>query len=273
VIAADDNTRCARISNPSEVFELSSTMTDQSQNPTIDKMLAHRSIRKFKPGNIPEADIQAAMTAGQAAATSSAVQPYCIIHITDSDKRQQIADLSGPQQKVHDCGAFFVICADLRKHMLIFEAAGKEYNTSLEAFLVGTIDASLFAQNFTLALEALDYGTCYIGGIRNDLPQLSTILNLPDGVLPLYGLCAGVPDESPSHRPRLAADAMLFKDTYPTDDETNAHIDRYNEVYKQYLIDRGAKTSTWSEAIKKKFAYASREGLAAFYESKGAKLD
>ena len=247
-------------------------MTDQSQNPTIDKMLAHRSIRKFKPGNIPEADIQAAMTAGQAAATSSAVQPYCIIHITDSDKRQQIADLSGPQQKVHDCGAFFVICADLRKHMLIFEAAGKEYNTSLEAFLVGTIDASLFAQNFTLALEALDYGTCYIGGIRNDLPQLSTILNLPDGVFPLYGLCAGIPDESPSHRPRLAPEAMLFKDTYPTDEETNAGIERYNEIYKQYLVDRGAKPSTWSEAIETKFGYASREGLAAFYESKGARL-
>lgn len=246
--------------------------TTQSDNPTIDTMLAHRSIRKFKPGTIPESDIQTAMIAGQAAATSSAVQPYCIIHITDDTKRQAIADLSGPQQKVHDCGAFFIICADLRKHMLIFEAAGKEFNTSLEAFLVGTIDASLFAQNFTLALEALNYGTCYIGGIRNDLPLLSTILNLPDGVLPLYGLCAGVPNESPSHRPRLSPNAILFENGYPTDDETNTHIDRYNEVYKEYLVARGAKPSTWSQAIEKKFGYASREGLAAFYESKGAKL-
>jgi len=248
-------------------------MTNDPQNPTIDTMLAHRSIRKYTPDPIPQEHIQSAMIAGQAAATSSAVQPYCIIHITDNKKRQQIADLSGPQQKVHDCGAFFVICADLRKHMLIFQAAGKEYNTSLEAFLVGTIDASLFAQNFTLALEALNYGTCYIGGIRNDLPQLSTILNLPDGVLPLFGLCAGTPDESPSHRPRLAPEAMLFKDTYPTDEQTNTHIEHYNEIYKQYLQDRGAKPSTWSEAIEKKFAYASRQGLAAFYESKGARLD
>jgi len=248
-------------------------MTHHSQNPTIDTILAHRSIRKFKEGSVPDSDIQTAMIAGQAAATSSAVQPYCIIHITDSDKRQQIADLSGPQQKVHDCGAFFVICADLRKHMLITQRAGNEFKTGLEAFLVGAVDASLFAQNFTLALESLGYGTCYIGGIRNDLPTLSDILNLPEGVLPLYGLCAGIPDESPSHRPRLTPGAMLFKNEYPTDHESLTHIDQYDELYKQYLTDRGAKPATWSESIAKKYSYAAREGLADYFTSQGAKLD
>ncbi|MBO6512693.1 MAG: nitroreductase family protein [Phycisphaerales bacterium] len=245
----------------------------ESTNPTISTMLAHRSIRKFKPGTIPQNNIQTAMRAGQAAATSSAVQPYCIIHVTDSANRQAIADLAGPQQMVHDCGAFFVICADLRKHMLIVEAAGESYSTGLEAFVVGTVDASLFAQNFTLALESLGYGTCYIGGIRNDLPQVNEILNLPTGVLPLYGLCAGVPDESPSHRPRLEPDAMLFENAYPSDEVTMSAIKQYDEVYKQYLTDRGAKPSTWSEAICKKFSYATRVGLAAFYRSKGASLD
>tara|TARA_R110000868_G_scaffold241497_1_gene496091 strand:- start:69988 stop:70725 length:738 start_codon:yes stop_codon:yes gene_type:complete len=244
-----------------------------TQNPTIETMLAHRSIRKFKDQPIPESDIKAAMIAGQAAATSSAVQPYCIIQIADSKKRQQIADLAGPQQKVHDCGAFFVICADLRKHMLITERAGNQYTTGLEAFLVGAVDASLFAQNFNLALESLGYGTCYIGGIRNDLPQLNDILNLPKGVLPLYGLCAGVPDESPSHRPRLAPEAMLFNDAYPSDEETLAYIDQYDTLYKQYLTDRGATPATWSESIAKKYSYAARPGLAAFFKSKGANLD
>lgn len=244
-----------------------------STNPTIETMLAHRSIRKFKAGSIPPQDIQTAMNGGQAAATSSAVQPYCIIHVTDSTKRQAIADLAGPQQKVHDCGAFFVICADLRKHMLIVEASGETYTTGLEAFLVGAVDASLFAQNFNLALESLGYGTCYIGGIRNDLPKLNEILNLPKGVLPLYGLCAGVPDESPSHRPRLTPSAILFENAYPSDEETMASINRYDDVYKQYLSDRGAKPSTWSEAIATKFSYARREGLSAFFRSKGASLD
>ncbi|MBL4590783.1 MAG: NADPH-dependent oxidoreductase [Phycisphaerales bacterium] len=242
-------------------------------NPTIDQMHAHRSVRKYTNDPVTDEHITQAMHAGQMAATSSAVQPYCVLRITDSAKRQAIADLAGPQPKVHDCGAFFIICADLRKHMLIVEKSGKDYDSSLEAFLVGTIDASLFAQNFTLAFESIGYGTCYIGGIRNDLPLLDKVLNLPEGVMPLYGLCVGVPDESPSSRPCIAPDGMLFVNSYPSDDETHAHIDRYNEVYTKYLADRGAKPSTWSAAIAKKFSYAARPGLAEFFRSKGANLD
>jgi FMN reductase (NADPH) len=241
-------------------------------NQTIDTMRAHRSIRSYTDDPIPQTHIDEAMLAGQAAASSSAVQPYCVIRVTDNDKRQQIADLAGPQQKIRDCPAFFLICSDLRKHMLIVERSGNEYKTGLEAFLVGAVDASLFAQNFTLAFEALGYGTCYIGGLRNDLPKVNELLNLPDGVLPLYGLCVGVPNESPSHRPRLAPKAMLFENEYPSDEQTFASIDAYDEMYKQYLIERGANPATWSESIAKKFSYANREGLADFYESKGAKL-
>jgi len=241
-------------------------------NDAINTMRSHRSIRNYKSDPTPQTHIDEAMLAGQAAATSSAVQPYCVIHITDDDKRQAIADLSGPQQKIRDCPAFFLICGDLRKHMLILEKAGKPYESGLEAFLVASIDASLFAQNFTLAFESLGYGTCYIGGIRNDLPKLDKLLNLPTGVLPFYGLCVGLPDESPSHRPRLTPQSVLFENEYPSDTDTHASIERYDEIYEQYLTDRGAKPSTWSAAITKKFTYASREGLAAYYESKGTKL-
>lgn len=148
-------------------------------NPTIETMRSHRSIRKFTDSPVPGEHIHEAMLAGQAAATSSAVQSYSVLHITDSDKRQAIADLCGPQQKVHDCGAFFIICADNRKHMLIHQRADKEFDQRLEAFLIASIDASLFAQNFSLALESLGYGTCYIGGLRNDLPAVTRLLNLP----------------------------------------------------------------------------------------------
>lgn len=242
-------------------------------NDTIATMRAHRSIRVFKDTPIPDEHIEQALLAGQAAATSSAVQPYCVIRVRNNDTRQQIADLAGPQQKVRDCPAFFVICADLRRHRLITERAGNEYASSLEAFLVGSVDASLLAQNFVLALESLGYGTCYIGGIRNDLPALDALLELPQGVLPLYGLCAGLPDQDPAHRPRLAPPAMLFDDRYPADEDMLAQIDAYDAQYQQYLTDRGAQPATWSQAIAKKFAYANRPGLRAYYESKGISLD
>lgn len=241
-------------------------------NPTIETMRSHRSIRSFTPDSIPQSHIDQAMLAGQAAATSSAVQSYCILHITDNDKRQALADLTGPQQKVRDCASFFIFCADNRKHMLIHQRAGIEFDQRLEAFLVAAIDATLFAQNFTLALESLGYGTCYIGGMRNDLPAVNELLNLPKGIFPLYGLCVGVPDESPSHRPRFAPEGMLFENEYPTDEQTLAHIDQYDETYAQYLKDRGAKPGTWSKAMLGKFNGVLREELSVYYQSQGANL-
>jgi FMN reductase (NADPH) len=242
-------------------------------NDTINTMRAHRSIRSYTTDPIPQAHIDQAMLAGQAAATSSAVQPYCILHITDDEKRQTIADNCGPQQKVRDCPAFFIICGDLRKHMLIFEKAGKPYDQRLESFMLATIDATLFAQNFTLALESLGYGTCYIGGLRNNLPTITDLLSLPKGVLPLYGLCVGVPNESPSHRPRFAPDAILFENTYPDDKTTHASIDAYDEVYAEYLEARSAKPGSWSKSILNKFKAVARPGLSAYYQSQGARLD
>jgi FMN reductase (NADPH) len=242
-------------------------------NDTIRTMRAHRSIRAFKDTPIPDEHISEAMLAGQAASTSSAVQAFCVIRVTDDDTRQQIADLAGPQQKVRDCPAFFIICADLRKHMLITRRAGNDYTTSLEAFLVGSVDASLFAQNFALAFESMGYGICYIGAIRNDLPTVNSLLELPEGVLPLFGMCVGLPDQDPSHRPRLAPETMLYTDRYPDDETLLAGIDAYDSVYKQYLTERGAPPATWSESIAKKYSYANRPGLRAFYESKGASLD
>ena len=54
-------------------------------------------------------------------------------------------------------------------------------------------DAALFAQNMVVAFESMGYGTCYIGGLRNDLQALHEVLDTPEGVWPLFGLLKGVP--------------------------------------------------------------------------------
>lgn len=242
-------------------------------NDTIRTMHAHRSIRRFADERVPREHILEALKAGQAAATSSAVQSYSALHITDDEKRQAIADLCGPQQKVRDCGAFFVICADNRRHMVMHEHHSRTFDQRLEAFLVAIVDATLFAQNFTLAFESLGYGTCYIGGLRNDLPSVNDILRLPAGVFPVYGLCVGVSDEQPIARPRLAPEAILHENVYPEDDRVMRDIEDYDEVYRAYLQARGATPAGWSEAMLKRFEKVARPALASFYQSQGARLD
>jgi FMN reductase (NADPH) len=242
-------------------------------NETLHQIHAHRSIRRFKEDSVPDAHIVEAVRAGQMASTSSAVQAYSVIRVRDAGKRAALAELSGPQEKVARCGAFLVICGDARRHRVICERAGAPYAETFESFLVAVIDASLLAQNMTLAFESLGYGVCYIGGIRNDLPRVRELLGMPVGIYPLFGLCVGLPDEAPGPRPRLPAGAVLFDDAYPTDAALLEGVDAYDASYREYLVARGApKVAGWSEAMAARGHEKARADAGLFYASQGARL-
>lgn len=241
-------------------------------NPTIDLLKRHRSIRAFAPEPVPDEHIRRAVEAGQAASTSSAVQAYAVLNVTDAEARRALIQLTGGQPKVAEAGAFLVICGDLRRHRLAARLHETTHRDSLETFLVAAIDASLFAQNLALALESLGYGICYIGGLRNSLPEVDRLLALPEGVLPFYGMCVGVPAESPGARPRLPVEAVLFDDRYPDDEEMLEMIRRYDADYGHDTTSRGGAARTWSGAMARLFSDARRPNIAPYYLSKGASL-
>jgi len=243
-------------------------------NPTLELLRSHRSIRRYNPEPVPDSAIRAAIEAGQMASTSSAVQPASVIVVKDRSVRQRLAELCGPQEKVADVGAFLIFLADSRRHRLACQRDGFEYDQQLEAFLVSVIDTSLMAEKAVIAFEAMGYGICYIGGLRTRIAEVDELLNLPEGVYPLFGLCVGVPDEEPSARPRLPVEAVLFEDRYPSDDEVLKVMAEYDDSYRTYLADRGAKSiEGWSERMAKKYAKPARTDLGAYYKSKGAGLD
>ncbi len=244
-----------------------------SDRPAIETMMAHRSIRRFEPRPVPDEDIRRAFEAGQMASTSSNVQAYCAIRVTDSHIRQGIAELAGPQQKIVECGAFFVICADVRRHRLLAERVNQPYDAKLEAFLIAVIDAALFAQNTCIAFESMGYGICYIGGLRNDTERLDELLELPEGVYPLFGLCVGVPDESPSKRPRLPVESVLFEERYPSDEAVLDQLATYDAGYVEYLRDRGVENPVaWSMQRANAYTEPKRTHLGPYYTRKGADL-
>lgn len=241
-------------------------------NPTLALLHRHRSIRRFTEEIVSDDDLARAVTAAQMASTSSAVQAYCVIRVNDMERRKRLVALTGQQTKVAACGAFLVICADSRRHRLVAERSGVEHVENLESFLVGVIDASLFAQNLAVAFESLGLGICYIGGLRNDPFAVDELLGVPHGVLPLFGMCVGRPLEGPAARPRLPLDAVVFEDRYPTDEAMLAAVDRYDIHYAEYLRERSADATPWSARMAAKYAVAEREALADYYASKGASL-
>lgn len=248
-------------------------MASPSTSSTLERMASHRSVREYRDGELDDAAVRAAVAAAQQAATSANVQAYCLLRITDPDERQRLAELAGGQAQVARSGAFFVVCGDLRRHRLVAQDAGAPSVRNLEVFLLAAIDASLFAQNLVLAFESRDLGTCYIGGLRNRLPEVDALLELPDGVLPFFGLCVGEPAGDPGLRPRLPLDAVYFHDRYPSDERMRELVAEYDATMGEYYERRGKPGHDWSGALWRMFREARRTDLAAYYRSKGAGLE
>ncbi|MEM6929736.1 MAG: nitroreductase family protein, partial [Myxococcota bacterium] len=172
-----------------------------------------------------------------------------------------------------EAGAFFVMLADSRRHRIAGEGHGADYDARLEAFVVATVDASLFAQNLCVAFESMGYGICYIGGLRNQLDAVDALLELPHGIYPLFGLCVGVPAEEPSQRPRLASEAVWMKDRYADDAQVRADLEAYDARYEAYLEERGASVQGWSAIVARSHAQPKRAYLAEYYRRKGVRFD
>ncbi len=178
----------------------------------------HRSIRHFLPRPIPEAHVHQLMCAAQRASTDASAQMYTFVRITDPSLRDEMAHLAGDQEHIRTCAEYFVVCLDVYRLRRLVEHRGGTYGMGNRiALLFGTLDAALAAENLAVAAEALGYGICFIGGIQNAVDEIARRLELPSGVLPIAGLCVGVPDPTriPSRpRPRLPQDLVFHENTY-----------------------------------------------------------
>ncbi|MGV2788316.1 NADPH-dependent oxidoreductase, partial [Clostridium perfringens] len=82
-------------------------------NDTLSLLMNHRSIRKYSEQPVCEEQLRAVVAAGQMASTSSNVQAYSVIAVTDPETKQRLAALAGNQAYIVECPVFLVWCADL----------------------------------------------------------------------------------------------------------------------------------------------------------------
>ena len=84
-------------------------------------MRSHRTIRKFTDAPVPDGLVRECVEAAQCATTSSNVQGYAIVRLRDAKTRARLVEMTGGQPQVAQAGAFFVLCADQRRHELAAE--------------------------------------------------------------------------------------------------------------------------------------------------------
>lgn len=240
-------------------------------NETINLIKSHKSIRNFSKKEVENEKIDAILTSSQCASTSSFMQAYTIIKVNDMKKRKEIAHFSGEQIYIEECPLFLVFCADLHK----FEIACHLNNTEMasgytEAFIIATADAALAAQNAMIAAESIGLGGVYIGGIRNNPEEISKILNLPDNVYAVFGMCLGYPSENPGLKPRLPKEVICCEDTYDVDNKIDK-IKEYDKNISSYYDKRtnGMRKDTWTEQMSAHTSKPLRPHMKNFLESKG----
>ncbi|WP_083024895.1 oxygen-insensitive NADPH nitroreductase [Vreelandella lionensis] len=238
-------------------------------NDVIKLLNSHRSIRKFTDQEIPHGLLLELIKAGQAAATSSHVQAYTVIHVKDPDNREAIAELAGGQGYVASSAAFLVFCADMKRPTEASARTGANVERGMtEQLLVATVDTALMAQNVAVAAESEGLGICYIGGIRNNPDAVSELLRLPAHVYPVFGMCLGYPVHQPEVKPRLPVEAILKEDYYTDDSD---HVAAFDDTMQAYYQSRssGNKNSDWSHNLTPLFDSKLRPHMRDFLVKRG----
>lgn len=237
----------------------------------LDQLKSHASVRLYKDEPITDKTFHEMLHAAQHAASSNFAQAYSVIRVKGPVKKDRLAELSKNRKQFDSAPLALVFCADLKR----LEHAAKFHKKDIlagltENFLVAVIDTALFAQNFVVAAESKGYGICYIGGVRNNPGPISELLELPDYVVPLFGVTVGVPAEANEVKPRLPVEAILHEDTY-NEQKYERILEDYDKIMENYYKQRtsGKRDNAWTDVMAEFMSKKRREYMLEFLQSRG----
>src|SRR5512145_785693 len=128
-------------------------------NPILELIHRHGSQRRYKPDPIPVDIVESIVAAAQRTSTSSNLQTYSVIAVTDAAKRARLAELCGDQRHVAAAPLFLAWCADLARLDRACQIRGYTQETDyIENFLIAAVDAVIHEQTAALAAQSLGLG-------------------------------------------------------------------------------------------------------------------
>ena len=255
-------------------------ITVDAVNETIATMLTHRSVRAYTDQPLPDNALELMIAAAQSASTSSNLQTWSVVAVTDPASKDRLSQYAGNQAWVRNCPVFLVWLADLARMESLGQkrAVPTESLNYIEMLLMATIDAALAAQNAAVAAESLGLGVVYIGGIRNQPENVAQELGLPPKIFATFGMCLGYPDAArpAAVRPRLAQQAILHREKYDATAFATATAS-YNVVMDAFYKTNAMKPQgEWDEHSLKRVsgpeAMTGRDRLATALKNLGFEL-
>ncbi|KMO12939.1 NADPH-dependent oxidoreductase [Methylobacterium platani] len=251
-------------------------LADGPWNDVIAGLLAHRTVRAFRPDPLPPGILETLVAAAQSAPSSSNLQTWSVVAVEDPEAKRRLSEVARGQRHVVEAPLVLVWLADLSR----LGAIGRERDRPtdglayLEMLTVGVVDAALAAQNATVALESLGLGSVYIGALRNDPEAVAELLGLPPNVLAVFGLCVGWPDpERPAAvKPRLGQEVVLHRGRYDPALAAGA-IAAYDAAMAEFQAGQRMPEVGWSgaalERVRGPESLSGRDRLRGILERRG----
>ena len=204
--------------------------------PWLRQVLLRRTHRRYTDRPVSEALLRLLLGAAFSASSKSDLQHATVIRVAERARRDRLAALTPEMPWIGNAPVFLVFCGDARRLERLGELRRhRTGNGKLEGFFNATVDAALVLQTFILAAETAGLGCCPISVIRNHPEAVAEVLDLPDKVFPVAGLCVGYPVAAGYVSMRLPPEVTLHIDRY--DDS------RLSEAVGAYDVARDARYS------------------------------
>lgn len=164
----------------------------------IDVIKERRSVRRFKPEEVPRATIENLLEAAILAPSAGNLQPWFFVVVLNEALRQKLAEAAG-QPFIAKAPACIVVCAEPERSAYRYGKRGRE--------LYCIQDTAAAIENILLAATGLGLGACWVGAF--DEVRVSSILELKPGLRPVAMLPIGYPAEDKVATPRRPLNEVI----------------------------------------------------------------
>lgn len=250
--------------------------------PELASIAAHRVQRRYSARPIEPNLLRLLCACALSAPSKSDLQQADVLIVRDATKRKVIVDLLPEMPWIDQAPVFLVFLANGRRVPALFKLRDRPFpNDHFDLLFNASVDAAIVLTNFIRAAEASGLGCCPISVIRDHAAKISAMLELPDKVIPVAGLCVGWPVEESGISARLPLSLTVHEDRFNDGDLAGQveNYDRRRHAQRPYRNQRDearfgrAEFYGWSEDKARQYAVPQRSDFGAFVRAKGFHLD
>lgn len=187
-----------------------------------------RSVRNFTDREVPDALLRQILEQAMKAPTTGNMQLYSVIVSRSAEMRERLAPLHFSQPAATGAPVILTVCADIHRFTQWCEASHADVGfDNFLSFLSAFADALIYAQQIVTIAEKEGLGTCYLGTVTYNAPEIAEVLGLPERVVPVACLALGWPAAEGEATERLPLEAVMHLEKY-----TDRNGQEVMEVYK-----------------------------------------